>query len=106
MRVNELSTIMDILRAFFIINHKKGITDSKNKGLYKTYIKYKIQAVLVLYVGSGDKNWLQRLYCWITVENGDEKVHYIRNVHYRRIYEFASQYIHFLIFSFHCKMSI
>ena len=43
--MNEISSILDILRAFFIINYKKGITDAKNKGLYKLYIFDKIKEI-------------------------------------------------------------
>lgn len=40
---------MDILRAFFVINYKRGITDSKNIGLYKIYIRDKIKEIYKQY---------------------------------------------------------
>ena len=38
LRVAEISQMLDLLRAFFLINYYKDITDAKNQGLYDIFI--------------------------------------------------------------------
>ncbi len=65
-QLEEISTILDLLRAFFVINYKKHITESKNKGLYKIFIFDKIVEIF--------KNFEEYIY-----ENENESYHDIKD---------------------------
>ena len=48
-QIKEITYMLDLLRAFFIINYKREITDQKNKGLYRIFIKEKIVKIFEEY---------------------------------------------------------
>ena len=61
LRVSEVARILDLLRAFFLINYYKDTTDQKNLGLYQTFIFDKIKEIFEQYqkylLETGDQNY-------------------------------------------------
>lgn len=49
LRVSEIAHILDLLRAFFLINYFKDMTDSKNQAIYQTFIFEKIKSIFEEY---------------------------------------------------------
>lgn len=49
LRVSEVARILDLLRAFYLINYFKGTTDAKNLGLYNKFIFEEIGNIFVEY---------------------------------------------------------
>jgi len=44
-QIKEIAVMLDLLRAFFLINFQRNTTDAKNMGLFKMFIIDKIKLI-------------------------------------------------------------
>lgn len=61
LRVSEISHILDLQKAFYLINYYKQVTDSKNQGLFNNFVFKKIEEIFIEYqkylLETGDVNY-------------------------------------------------